>query len=198
VNDCIKANDWRSNSWGFYYVGTSARSEDRRDTRTLEWLAQVRGLRAVCGSIAIPADPMKPHMKALVTPALSSCCIAAALLLAPSAWADEAASRTEPCGKLVGVSASGATDVGFVLRDGEAVDFVAGGQPTHGRLLVFSDGAVFRAYWQPQGSEEKYVLANAGADSVRLVSTPPQGTPAHDGEPGTATGPLQVLSCPKL
>jgi hypothetical protein len=141
---------------------------------------------------------MRPHVKALVTPVLSSCCIAAALLFAPSSWADEAASRTQPCGTLVGVNASGAADGGFVLRDGEAVDFVSGGQTAHGRLLVFSDGAVFRAYWQPQGSEEKYVLANAGANSVRLVSTPPQGTPARDGKPGITTGPLQVLSCPKL
>lgn len=98
------------------------------------------------------------------------------------------------------VGANGPTDAqqGFVLRDGEAVDFVAGGRTAHGRLLVFSDGPLFRAYWQPQGSEEKYVLANAGTNSVRLVSTPPQGTPAHDGKPGIATRPLQVLSCPKL
>lgn len=143
-------------------------------------------------------DSTRLHVKTTVTLALSSCCIAAGLVLAPPSPADEAASRAPPCGKLVGANASGNADAGFVLRDGEAVDFVSGGRAAHGRLLVFSDGALFRAYWQPQGSEEKYVLANAGTDSVRLVSTPPQGTPARAGKPGMETGPLQVFSCPKL
>jgi len=96
-----------------------------------------------------------------------------------------------------GAGASGA-QVGFDLRDGEAVDFLSGGQTTHGRLLVFRDGSLFRAYWQPQGSEEKYALANAGPDSVRLISTPPQGSRARDGKPGIMSQPLLVLSCPKL
>ncbi|WP_407667955.1 hypothetical protein [Paraburkholderia acidipaludis] len=137
-------------------------------------------------------------MKATVTQAWPSCCIAAALVLAHPAHADEAASSTMPCGKLVGANVSGNADEGFVLRDGEAVDFISGGRTAHGRLLMFHDGAWFRAYWQAQGGEEKYALANAGTNSVRLVSTPPQGAPQRDGKPGTATGPLQVLSCPKL
>jgi hypothetical protein len=65
-------------------------------------------------------------------------------------------------------------------------------------LLVFRDGSLFRAYWQPQDGEEKYALANAGPNSVRLISTPPQGMPARDGKPGVMTPPLLVLSCPKL
>jgi hypothetical protein len=38
------------------------------------------------------------------------------------------------------------------MRDGEPVDLVSGAKVVHGRLLVFSDGAVFRAYWQPDNS----------------------------------------------
>jgi hypothetical protein len=68
----------------------------------------------------------------------------------------------------------------------------------HGKLLVFGENGVFRAYWQPENSAEKYVLANAGDNAVRLISTPPQGSPAAQGEPGTTLGPLRVLSCPKL
>lgn len=126
---------------------------------------------------------------------------AASLFIAPARAADPApdTAGAAPCGKLVGQSdAAGGTDGGFDLRDGEAVDFVSASQTTHGRLLVFHDGPVFRAYWQPQGSEEKYALANAGPRSVRLISTPPQGTPARDGKPGVMTQPLFVLSCPKL
>ena len=129
------------------------------------------------------------------------CLGAASLSVAAARAAGPApdASGAPPCGKLVGQSAdaSGASG-GFDLRDGEAVDFLSGGQTTHGRLLVFRDGSLFRAYWQPQGSEEKYALANAGPNSVRLISTPPQGLPARDGKPGVMMQPLLVLSCPKL
>ena len=97
--------------------------------------------------------------------------------------------------RLVGAGSSG-TLQGFQLRDGEPVDLVGGGKTVHGKLLVFGDNGVFRAYWQPGNSPEKYVLANAGPDAVRLVSTPPQGSPARDGEPGTQLGPQHVLSCP--
>jgi hypothetical protein len=141
-------------------------------------------------------------------PALSMSCLcfsvclgAASLIVAPAQAADPApdASSTPPCGKLVGQGAAASGDGGgFDLRDGEAVDFVSGGQTTHGRLLVFHDGSLFRAYWQPEGSEEKYALANAGPHSVRLISTPPQGAPARNGRPGVMTQPLLVLSCPKL
>jgi hypothetical protein len=68
----------------------------------------------------------------------------------------------------------------------------------HGKLLVFGDDGVYRVYWQAENSAEKYVLANAGEDSVRLVSTPPQGTPAKNGAPGTTLAPQRVLSCPAL
>lgn len=121
-----------------------------------------------------------------------------ALSCMASAHADDG---VQPCGKLVGANAPGnanEADAGFTLRNGEAVDFVSGGHATHGKLLVFADGQLFRAYWQAQGGEEKYALANAGPNSVRLVSTPPQGTPATDGKPGIMTQPMRVLSCPKL
>ena len=142
--------------------------------------------------------------------ALSSCLLGAACFVTePAHAADNAAPAANspadtgtgdaPCGKLVGPGSSGSVDAGFALRDGEAVDFVSGGQTTHGKLLVFSEGgSLFRAYWQPQGSEEKYALANAGPRGVRLISTPPQGTEATDGKPGITTQPLQVMSCPKL
>ncbi|WP_345816621.1 hypothetical protein AAGS40_18090 [Paraburkholderia sp. PREW-6R] len=86
----------------------------------------------------------------------------------------------------------------FKVRDGEPVDLVAGTKTVHGTLHVFGDGGVFRAYWQPADSQEKYVLATAGVDSVRLVSTPPQGTPVTNGDPGTTLAPQHVLSCPTL
>lgn len=101
------------------------------------------------------------------------------------------------CATLVGAASSG-TPQGFRIRDGEPVDFVGGGKTVHGKLLVFGDNGVFRAYWQPENSPEKYVLANAGVNAVRLVSTPTQGTPASNGEPGTTLEPQRVLSCPAL
>ncbi|WP_322031308.1 hypothetical protein [Paraburkholderia sp. J76] len=130
--------------------------------------------------------------------ALSSCLGVMWLAIQPAYGADPVPAASPdaapPCGRLVGTAAAG----GFALRSGEPVDFVSAGQATHGTLLVFSEGQVFHAYWQPQGSEEKYALANAGPDSVRLVSTPPQGTPTPGAQPGVAMQPLQVLSCPKL
>ncbi|CAH2797088.1 MAG: FIG00459611: hypothetical protein [uncultured Paraburkholderia sp.] len=86
----------------------------------------------------------------------------------------------------------------FQVRDGEAVDLISGAKTVHGKLLVFGENGVFHAYWQAENSAEKYVLANAGENAVRLVSTPPQGSPAKHGEPGTTLGPLRVLSCPTL
>lgn len=121
----------------------------------------------------------------------AACALFAALSSAAAAADDNA------CATLVGAASSGAAQ-GFSLRDGEPVDYVGGGKTVHGRLLVFRDGDLFRAYWQPDGSPEKYVLANAGADAVRLVSSPPQGTPAPGGQPGTAMQPQHVLSCPTL
>jgi hypothetical protein len=142
------------------------------------------------------------RVKSTLTLALSFCLSAALLTVQPAhaagATADATADATPSCGKLVGVSAGGRMDAGFALRDGEAVDFISGGQTTHGKLLVFSEGSLFHAYWQPQDSEEKYALANAGPNSVRLVSTPEQGTRASAGKPGGTMPPLQVLSCPKL
>ncbi|MBB2926039.1 hypothetical protein [Paraburkholderia silvatlantica] len=135
-------------------------------------------------------------MKTALTLALSSCFGVVLLTTQPAHGADPTPTpdAAPPCGKLVGTNAAG----GFALRSGEPVDFVTAGQATHGTLLVFSDGPVFRAYWQPEGSEEKYALANAGPDSVRLVSTPPQGTPTRGAQPGGTTQPMQVLSCPKF
>lgn len=117
-----------------------------------------------------------------------------------------AATGDASCGVLAGAgAASGASDVqaasaatGFALRDGEPVDFIAGGKTVRGTLHVLKDGGIYRAYWQPQGRPERYVLANAGTDAVRLISTPAQGTPATDGMPGTTLNPQQVLSCPTL
>src|SRR5580692_3904975 len=86
-----------------------------------------------------------------------------------------AAQDSNACATLVGAASSG-TPQGFQVRDGEPVDLVSGGKTVHGKLLVFGDHGVFRAYWQPENSAEKYVLANAGTDMVRLVSTPPQGS----------------------
>ncbi|RAR59360.1 hypothetical protein C7401_111210 [Paraburkholderia unamae] len=146
-------------------------------------------------------------MKTTLTLALWSCFSAAWLTLQPASAAEPvpnaapAPDAAPPCGKLVGSNAAGA-DAGFAVRNGEPVDFVSGGQRTHGTLLVFIDGPVFRAYWQPQGSEEKYALANVGTgadtNSVRLVSTPPQGRPANNASPGVMTQAVPVLSCPKL
>jgi len=120
-----------------------------------------------------------------------------------------AASGDASCGVLSGANGngggsggSGASSVsppaGFALRDGEAVDFVAGGKVVPGTLHVTTDGGIYRAYWQPQGKPERYVLANAGTDAVRLIATPVQGTPATNGMPGTTLNPQQVLSCPAL
>ncbi|MBP0594327.1 hypothetical protein J8I87_32620 [Paraburkholderia sp. LEh10] len=114
-----------------------------------------------------------------------------------------AATGDVSCGVLSGVrgaaGASGAsTASGFALRDGEPVDFIAGGKAVRGTLHVMTDGGIYRAYWQPQGRPERYVLANAGTDAVRLIATPAQGTPAADGMPGTTLNPQQVLSCPAL
>jgi hypothetical protein len=120
--------------------------------------------------------------------------IATGILLAALSCAAAAADENG-CATLVGATNS-ATPQGFQLRDGEPVDFVGGTKTVHGKLLVFSDGDIFRAYWQPENSAEKYVLANAGVNTVRLVSTAPQGTPAQDGKPGTTLPPQRVLSCP--
>jgi hypothetical protein len=108
------------------------------------------------------------------------------------------------CGVLSGTGANdaGASSVtapaGFALRDGESVSFIAGGRTVPGTLHVTSDGGMYRAYWQPQGKPERYVLANAGTDAVRLIATPMRGTPATDGMPGTTLNPQQVVSCPAL
>lgn len=121
----------------------------------------------------------------------ATCALLAALSCAAAAADDNA------CASLVGAANSSSAQ-GFSLRDGEPVDFVGGGKTVHGRLLVFSDSDVFRAYWQPDDSPEKYVLANAGTDAVRLVSSPPRGTPAPGGRQATPMRPQRVLSCPML
>ncbi|MBC8750983.1 hypothetical protein OKW43_001838 [Paraburkholderia sp. WC7.3g] len=121
----------------------------------------------------------------------ATCALLAALSSAAAAADDNA------CATLVGAVNSSAAR-SFSFRDGEPVDFVGGEKTVHGKLLVFTDGDVFRAYWQPDNSAEKYVLANAGADAVRLVASAPRGTPAPAGQPGTVMRPQRVLSCPVL
>lgn len=108
-----------------------------------------------------------------------------------------AATDDVACGTLVGTGNSPVSG-GFQLRGGESVDFVAGGKTVHGTLLVMADGSLYRAYWQPQGSPEKYVLSGAGTNSIRLISTPTQGVPAGSGQPGTTLPPQRVVSCPVL
>lgn len=87
---------------------------------------------------------------------------------------------------------------GFKVRNGEAVDFVSGKKTVHGSLQVFSDGGAYRAYWQPSNSADLYALANAGSNTVRLISTPPQGVSVKTGEPGLALAPQRVVSCPAM
>ena len=122
--------------------------------------------------------------------------IAAAVLLAGTgcvtAHADESG-----CATLSAPTESG-TPRSFQVRGGEPVDLLGNAKTVHGKLLVYSDNGLFRAYWQANDGTEKYVLANAGDNAVRLVSTPPQGQPAEQGKPGTTLGPLRVLSCPSL
>jgi hypothetical protein len=123
---------------------------------------------------------------------LIATCALVGALSCTAASADE-----NSCATLAGTTNSTALQA-FRVRDGEPVDLISGAKTVHGTLLVFGENGVFRAYWQPENSAEKYVLANAGDNAVRLISTPPQGNPAAPGEPGTTLGPLRVLSCPKL
>jgi len=103
------------------------------------------------------------------------------------------------CGALIGSSHSGdVASGGFRLREGEPVDFVGGGRTVHGVLHVFHDGDLYRAYWQPAGSHEKYVFADDGVNRIQLISTPPQGVPARPGEPGSTMPAQKVESCPQF
>jgi hypothetical protein len=110
----------------------------------------------------------------------------AALLACAHAHAGQPA-----CGVLQGASGNALT-----LQEGARADLVQGDKAVHGALHIYRDDAVYRVYWQPDGSAEQYVLANAGENSVRLVSTPPRGSKVDAG-PGTLP-PQQVLSCPAL
>ncbi|CAB3756818.1 hypothetical protein [Paraburkholderia humisilvae] len=114
----------------------------------------------------------------------------------------------EACGMLLGAGAdpanvanvaSGSSAAsGFHVREGESVNLVTAGKTTPGTLHVYADNGAYRLYWQPDGQVERYVLANAGANAVRLIAMPTQGVPAGNGEPGTLLAPQQVLSCPML
>ncbi|VXA93539.1 conserved exported hypothetical protein [Burkholderia sp. 8Y] len=119
---------------------------------------------------------ISPHRHAL---------LCAALLASAHAHADPAA-----CGVLQGEAGNALT-----LQEGARADLAQGDKAVHGALHIYRDGAVYRVYWQPDGSAEQYVLANAGENSVRLVSTP-RGSKVDAG-PGTLP-PQQVLSCPAL
>ncbi|WP_244850575.1 hypothetical protein [Caballeronia sp. SL2Y3] len=110
--------------------------------------------------------------------------LCAALFAGSQVRADEPA-----CGVLQGASGNALT-----LQEGARADLVQGEKAVHGALHIYRDDAVYRVYWQPDGSAEQYVLANAGENSVRLVSTPPRGAKVDAG-PGTLP-PQQVLSCP--
>ncbi|WP_248324591.1 MULTISPECIES: hypothetical protein [unclassified Caballeronia] len=114
----------------------------------------------------------------------------AALLASAHAHAGQPA-----CGVLQGASGNALT-----LQEGARADLVQGDKAVHGALHIYRDDAVYRVYWQPDGSAEQYVLANAGEsageNSVRLISTPPRGSKVDAG-PGTLP-PQQVLSCPAL
>jgi hypothetical protein len=123
--------------------------------------------------------------------------MASGVLFVLIAWFATRAGADEPaCGTLVGAGAADAASGGFALREGEAVDLVSAGKRVRGTLHVFRDDAVYRIYWQPSGSPERYVLATAGTNSVRLVATPPRGSPVAEG-PGVLPS-QQVLSCPAL
>jgi hypothetical protein len=99
------------------------------------------------------------------------------------------------CGMLEGAAGAGAP---MTLHEGDPAFLTQGGRRTHGVLHVYRDDALYRVYWQPDGSAERYVLANAGENQVRLVATPPRGTQVEKMEgPGTLP-PQQVLSCPAL
>jgi hypothetical protein len=111
---------------------------------------------------------------------------AAMCLVSSNAFADDA-----PCGTLAAASGSS-----IALKEGESVNFTQGGKTVHGALHVYKDVQVYRVYWQPEGSSEQYVLANAGENSVRLVATPPRGAKVDAG-PGVLPT-QQVLSCPAL
>ncbi|SAL45689.1 hypothetical protein AWB71_02457 [Caballeronia peredens] len=129
------------------------------------------------------------RLRAAALMALTALTALAAPVFCTHARADDAA-----CGTLE--SATGGQGAMFALREGESVNFWRGGAVKHGALHVYKDGEVYRVYWQPEGSGEQYVLANAGDNSVRLVATPPHGTKVDAG-PGSL--PQQkVLSCPAL
>ncbi|MDR5799392.1 hypothetical protein [Caballeronia sp. LZ001] len=116
-----------------------------------------------------------------------SLCAMALMLRAVAASSAEAA----PCGTLEGAAGSS-----FALREGESesVNLQRGDETIQGALHVYRDDAVCRVYWQPDGSPEQYVLANAGENCVRLVATPPRGSKVDAG-PGTLPS-QSVLSCP--
>jgi len=108
-------------------------------------------------------------------------------------------SDSRVCGTLVGAGQSpAAANNGFVLREGEPVDFIGGGKTVPGVLHLFHDGDVYRVYWQVNGGHEPYVFVNIGPHRLNLISTPPQGVPANPGEPGAAMPAQQVESCPQL
>ncbi|MFC0401023.1 hypothetical protein [Paraburkholderia rhizosphaerae] len=144
------------------------------------------------------------------TNTIVSLTVAGVLAVGPFA-ASMAMAAGDVCGTLSGTdadaanaanaanAASGASPVsGFHVREGEPVNLLTGGKTTPGTLHVYADNGVYRLYWQPEGRVERYVLANAGPNAVRLIAMPTQGVPARNGEPGTMLAPQQVLSCPML
>ncbi len=61
------------------------------------------------------------------------------------------------------------------------MNFTQDGKLTHGVLHVYRRRPVHDRHWQPIGSSELYVLANAGDGSVRLIANPPRGEKADTG-----------------
>jgi hypothetical protein len=125
---------------------------------------------------------MKRHIFLSMVAASSLACAFGSV----AARADDA-----PCGML-----ESATGGAIGLREGESVNFTHGGALTHGVLHVYKDGELYHVYWQPIGGREQYVLANAGENSVRLISNPPRGEKVDAG-PGVLPA-QKVLSCPAL
>jgi len=122
---------------------------------------------------------------------IATCALLGALV-GGTASADE-----NGCATLASATHS-ATPQAFQVRDGEPVDLISGMKTVHGKLLVFGENGMFRAYWQPENSAEKYVLANAGENAVRLVSTPPQGTPPRTANPVRRLDPCACCPVPRF
>jgi hypothetical protein len=99
--------------------------------------------------------------------------LATTLLCLSFSVANAAIAADTACGTLESAAAASATDTAsgaFALKEGEPVDLVRESRRVHGALHVYRDDAVYRVYWQPQGSAELYVLATAGENRTACAS----------------------------